>query len=119
MLHWIDLSTASLDKSDNFVTPVSLGPSKDEQFIDARHHRSALGSTNDSHTTTSCEVEQSFVTKDVQSSDHGVLVHPEYSRQVDGRGKAFALSGLTFGDGSSDLGGDLVVERDRFFLVDL
>jgi hypothetical protein len=113
------LSSVGLDQCDDFVTSVSLCPSKVEQIIDACHHCSALWSTHHSHTATSREVKQFFVTKNVQSSDHGVLVHAEYGRQVDGWGKTFALRGLTFGNSSSDLGGDLIVERDRLLLVDL
>jgi hypothetical protein len=68
-----------------------------------------LGRTNNANTAPSREVEQPFVTKDVQCADHGVLVYAEHGRQVDGWWKTFTLRSLTFGDGSSDLCGNLIV----------
>ena len=111
-------SSVSLDQGEDLITSVSLSPRVTEKFVDARHHRAALRSANHAHATTSCEVEQPFVSKDVQSTNHRVLVHPEHRGQVDRRGKAFSLSGLAFGDGPSNLRGHLFVEVDWLVLVD-
>jgi hypothetical protein len=112
------LSSVSLDQGEDLITSVSLSPRVTEKFVDTRHHRAALRCANHAYATTPCEVEQPFIAQDVQSTNHRVLVHPEHCCQVDRRGKAFALSGLAFGDGSSNFCGHLFVEVDWLVLVD-
>lgn len=97
---------------------IPLCPGKVEQFIDAGHHRPALGRSNYSNATPSREVEQSLVAEDMQCTDHGVLVHAEYRRQVYCRGETFALSSLAVSDRPTNLGGHLIVQCDRFIFVD-
>ena len=50
-------SSVCLDQGDNFITAVSLSPRVIEEFVDASHHRAALGCANYPHATTSREVE--------------------------------------------------------------
>ena len=111
-------SSVGLDQGEDLITSVSLSPRVVEKFVDASHHGAALRCANHPHATTSREVEQPFISKDVQSTNHRVLVHPEHCRQVDGRGKAFALSGLAVGDGPSNFRGHLFVKRDRLVSID-
>jgi len=73
-------STPRLDQGDDFVTPVTLRPGEGEQLVDVRHHRATLRRTDHAHPTAPREVEQSFVAKNVQCSNHSVLIHPEYRR---------------------------------------
>jgi hypothetical protein len=70
------LLSVSLDQSDHLFTPVSLSSRVAEKFVDAHDHSAALGCADYPHATTSREVEQPFISKDVQSTDHRVLIYP-------------------------------------------
>ena len=108
----------SLNQRNDFVASVSLGPRVVEQFVNTPHHRAALGCSNNSNATTSCEVEQTFVSKDVQSANDRVFVYPEHCREVHRRRQTLTFDGLALGDGSTNLRGHLFVERYRIFFVD-
>ncbi len=111
--------TVSLDQCNNFVASVTLSSSEVEELANIRDHGTALRGYDDAHATSPGEVEQTFITKDVQRADDRVLVDPENQSQVDRRGQAFTLGGFTLGDGAPNLGGHLLVESSRIVLVNL
>jgi hypothetical protein len=110
-------SATGLNQRNDFVATVSLRSSKHEQLFNARQHCTALWRANNTNPTASREIEQPLVTKNVQGTNHGVLVHAENGCQVDRWRKSFTLSRFTLGDGPSDLRGNLVVESNRLSLV--
>ena len=57
--------------------------------------------------------------KDLQRTQHGVLVHPEDGGKILGRGQAFTGLGLTVRNCSPYLRRDLLVEIGRVGLVHL
>lgn len=101
-----------------FLFAISVLASECNELIDLPDKRSALRGPDDPHATTSREVEQSFISKDVQSSNHRVLVHAEHPSQVDSRREAFTLSRFAIGDGAPNFHGHLFVKKDRLISVD-
>ena len=83
------------------------------------HDDTALGSPRNRDASTAPEVEKSFLSKDLQRTQHGVLVHPEDGGEIHGRGKTFTRLRLTVRNCSPYLRGDLLVEIGRVSLVHL
>lgn len=110
---------ASLDQCNYLVASVTLCPSEVEELTNPRDHGTTLWGSDDAHATPPGEVEQSFVSKDMQRADDGVLVDPENRSQVNSRGQAIALGGFAVGDGAPNLRGHLLVKRSGIVLVDL
>lgn len=79
----------------------------------------ALGSTRNGHSSAPPELEQPFVSQDVQGSVDRVGVHAEYRSEISSWWQAFAGLRLTVGNGAADLGGDLFVKRQGIGGVDL
>jgi hypothetical protein len=57
--------------------------------------------------------------RDVQRSNHVVLIHAQDGGEVHGWWKTFTFDGLTVGECPSDLRRHLIVDKDCIVLVDL
>jgi hypothetical protein len=112
-------SREPLDDLDHLIGPVTLGAAEIDQVPDPIDHSAALRRPGHGDPPPPLEIEQALVTEDAESSQHGVLVHPEDGRHVLGQGQPLPRSGLAVGDGTADLGGHLVVEWDRLSPVDV
>ena len=84
-----------------------------EQVFHPRQDGSVLRRADHGDPPAAAELQQSFVSEDVQGPQHGVLVHPEHGSDVLGEGQAVSGASLAVGDGAPDLRGNLVVQRER------
>jgi len=75
-----------------------------------RHDDTALGSPRNRDASTAPELEKSFLPKDLQRTQQGVLVDAEDGGEILGRRQALTRLGLTVRNCSPDLRGDLLVE---------
>ena len=67
----------------------------------------------------SLKVEQAFFAEDVEGTKNRVLVDAKYCRQVLGERKPLARTGLTFGNGPSNLSCYLVVQGKALAAINL
>jgi hypothetical protein len=102
-------SRKALDDLYDLVGPIALDPTELDQIVDSIHDGTSLGSSGHGDATTSLEVEETFITEDVKSTQHGVLVDPEHGSHVLGQREALSRPGFTVGDGPSNLCGHLVM----------
>ena len=112
-------SRETLNHSDDLVTSVALEATELDQLADPLHDGTLLRSTGHRYAAATLEIEKPFFTENVQSTEHGVLIHAEDSGHVFRQGKALTGSSLSLGDGSADLCCHLVVQRSGFSSVDL
>jgi len=73
-----------------------------------------LRGTHDAHRATSSEIEDAFITQDVQRTYDSILVHPEYRREVNRRWQSLAWSDFAVHDCASNLCDHLIVQSTRF-----
>jgi hypothetical protein len=99
-----------LDENDDFISSVALGPRVVEEFVDPEHHGTTLRRADDSYPSSAREIEQTFLTKYVQGSNDGVLIHTEDGGEVHRWRQALTLNDLSVGDGSTNLCGHLFVQ---------
>ena len=74
-------------------------------------HRPSLRSTAHSDTETTPELEQTFITHRAQRTQNGVRVHAHHSGEVVCWRKPLPWLCLALGDRTTDLRGDLVMQR--------
>jgi hypothetical protein len=112
-------SRETLYHLDDLVTSVALEATELDQLADPLHDDTLLSSTCHRYAAATLEVEKPFLTENVQSTEHCVLIYAEDGGHVFRQGKALTRSSLTFGEGSADLCCHLVVQRSGFSSVDL
>src|ERR1700733_7410450 len=101
----------TLDHLNHVVGPVTVVASETHQPPVSFEHRTLLRRASDGDAPSSLEVEKSLISKDVQCPQNSVLVHPEDRRYVFSQRQALPWFRLTFGNGSPNLGGNLVVQE--------
>jgi dipeptidyl aminopeptidase/acylaminoacyl peptidase len=78
-----------LDDLDQLVQAVTVLSTELDELACLQHDDAALGSPRNRDASTAPEVEKSFLSKDLQRAQHGVLVHPEDGGEIHGRRKTF------------------------------
>ena len=107
------------DDLDQFVRAVTVLATEFDELACLRHDDTALGCSRHGDASTATELEKSFLPKELQRTQQGVLVHSEDGGEILGCREAF--TGLCFSvcDCSSYLGRDLFVEVGRVGFVHL
>ena len=100
---FVHQSTHALDDLDQLVQAVALVASELHEVPRSLHDRAPFGRPRNRDATTTPELEQSFVPKEPQRTQHGVLVHPEDGGEILRRREPFARLRLTVGNRSPDL----------------
>jgi hypothetical protein len=104
---------ALVDHGCDLVASQALHPSQSNQLINLRQEGSTVNTPNHANAPASSEFDETFISKDVQGLDDRVLVDAEFRGEVhDGR-EAFTGTDLAVGDRSSNLGGDLQMQRSE------
>ena len=108
-----------LDNLDELVQAVAvLAPELDE--LPCLHHDDpALGCSRNRDASTATELEKSFLPKELQGTQQGVLVHAEDGGKILRRRQTLAGLGLTVRNCSPYLRRDLLVKIGRVCLVHL
>jgi hypothetical protein len=83
------------------------------QQSDLTQDSALLRRSCDCYPATSAELDETFISENVHGPKDRVLVHSENGGDVFGQRQAITGSGLSFGDGATDLGCDLIVEQNR------
>ena len=105
---------------DQLLPAHTISPSHADQLPSHGDHRALLWSRpRHCDAPPPAELQQTFVTEDPQGSEHCVRVDLEDGCQVSGRRETLPGFRLTVCDGSTDLGGHLVVQRNGIVAVDL
>src|SRR5215472_10541604 len=106
------------DDLDQFVAAVAVALGLGQQVPGLGQHSALLRGAGDRDAPAAAEFQQPFIAQQAQRPQHGVAVDPQYRGQVPGRGQPLARLGLALGDGPADLGGGLLVQRDRVARVE-
>ena len=109
----------SFDHRDQLIWSIALLSGELYEFVHLRQDRAALRSSCDGDATTSPELEQSLFAQQAKGTKDRVRVHAEHCREILGQRHALTGPGLTVGDRATDLGSDLLEERQRVGRVDL
>ena len=112
-------SRETLNHLDDLVTSVTLEATELDQLVDTLNDDALLRSPCHRDAAATLEVEETFLTEDMQCSQHGVLVHTEDGCHVLGQGKALSGSSFSLGDGPADFGRHLIMKRRCLCSVDL
>jgi len=100
-----------VEQRHHVVAPVTLRSGKVEKFLQSSDDGTTLRCTGDDDGPATTKLQESLVSKYTQRTQNGIGVHAEHSGEILGLRNAIAGSSLAFGDGSPDLGGNLIVER--------
>ena len=103
-------SRKTLDDLDDLVTAVSLEATELDQFTDTLHDDALLRSPATVMPRPRWKSSRPLVTEDVQSPQHGVLVHAEDGCHVLGQGQALSGSSFSLGDGPANFRCHLIME---------
>jgi len=112
-------SAHALDDLDQLVHSVALMAGELDKLPRSLDDRSPFRRPRNRDASTATELEKSFVPKELQRTQHGVLVYPEDGGKVLGRRQALTGLGLTVRNCSPYLRRDLLVEIGRVSLVHL
>ena len=112
-------SRETLDDLDDLLTSVALESTELDQLADTLHDDTMLRSPCHRDAAATLEVEETFLTEEMQGPQHGVLVHAEDGCHVFGQRKALSGSSFSLGDGPADFGRHLIMKRRRLCSVDL
>jgi hypothetical protein len=112
-------SPGGLDHRDDILSAVAPMSSELDQFSYSFDHRTLVRRSRHRDSSPPRELQQTLVPENVHGTKHGVLVHAEYGGNIFDHWETLAWSGFTFGNRSTDLGGDLIVEWDRLCAVDV
>jgi hypothetical protein len=112
-------SRKSIDDLDHFIGSVALRSTKLDKLTHVLDHRTFLSRTGHCDAATSLEVEKALVAEYVERTKDRVLVDAEHCGNVGGQRKSFSGPGFTVGKRPADFGCYLVVQRYRFFPVDM
>ena len=107
-----------LNNRNNRVASVTLLAREVKEFADAREHCTLLRCAHDTHASTSSEIKQTFIAKNVQGPDHRVLVHAKHVGEINRRRQTFAGLCFALGDRAANLRGYLVVKGHRLVFID-
>ena len=83
------LSGQALDDLDDLIAAVALGTAILDEVPHPLDNCALLRSSGNRDSSTSLEIEEPFLSKDVEGTKHRVLVHAEESSHVLGQGKPF------------------------------
>jgi hypothetical protein len=108
-----------LDEFDEFLAAVSVPAGQSQEFCRVGDDGASLWGAGDLDPEASAELKESFVAKHSQCSQHGVGVDAKYRRKVTGWWQSATGGGFPLGDGSADLGRDLIVQQRRVAPIDL
>jgi hypothetical protein len=108
-----------VDELVEIIETVAVPPRKLDKLSCSLDDGTTLGSPRNRDASTPTELEESFLPKDLQRTQHGVLVHPEDGGEILGRRQALTGLGLTVRNSSPYLRRDLFVEIGRVSLVHL
>ena len=89
------------------------------ELLRARVHGALLWRPGDRDPASAPELEQTLVPEHAKRAQDRVAVHVENGREVAGGWKPLAGPRLSLGDRAANLGGDLLVELERFAPIDL
>lgn len=106
-----------LDHSDDLVAPITLTPCEVDELAHLDPHCALLRRTRYPHATTTSEINETFVPKDVEGPKHRVSIDAEHGGEVDCSRESFTRRRLALGDRASDLGGYLVMEGSPLITV--
>jgi hypothetical protein len=109
-----------LDDLDHLVGGVSVMPSKALAVTGLFEHRTTVGcAAGDGHPSATSELDQPLVAKGPQCSQHGVVIHTQYSSEISCWRKTLTRLSITLSDGSSYLGSHMLIERRTVRRIDL
>jgi hypothetical protein len=103
------------DESGEFLSSVAVVAGELDQLPSPRDDGADFRRTGHGDAASATKLQQALIAQHPKGSKDGVGVDVEDRRQVSGRWQSFAAPGLTVGDGASKFGGDLIMQRDRFF----
>src|SRR5262245_25917266 len=113
------LSGDVFEDLDELVQAVTVLATELDELACLHHDDTALGCSRNRDASTATEVEKAFLPKELQGSQQVVLVDAEDGGKILGRWQALTGLGLTVGNCSPDLRGDLLVEIGRVGFVHL
>src|SRR5262245_42827569 len=112
-------SGKAFDDLDDFFAPEAVVAGEFEELLGPGEYGAALGGASHGDASPAAELQQPFLSEQVQRPQDGVLVHAEHGSEVLGQGQPLTRACLAVGDGAADLRGDLVVQRCRAGAVDV
>ena len=83
-----------------------------DEFLGFAQHFALLRRADHGDPSTAAKLQEPLVTEYVHRSQHGVLVHAENGGDVFDQWQTIAGTSLTFGNGSTNIGSNLIVQRD-------
>jgi hypothetical protein len=102
----------ALDHLDHLVRRISVVLRVGDEFLGFAQHFALLRRADHGDPSTAAKLQQPLVTEYVHRSQHGVLVHAENGGDVFDQRQTIAGTSLTFGNGSTNIGSNLIVQRD-------
>ncbi len=102
-----------VEQRHHVVAPVTLRAGKVQKFLQSSDDGTTLRCAGDNNGPATTKLHESLVSKYTQRTENGVGVHPEHSGEILCLRNPITRTCFAFGDGSPDLGGDLIVERQR------
>ena len=112
-------SWQTLDDLDHFFSAVTLGATEIDEISNAFDNGDALWCACHCDPPPSLEVEQPFFSENVEGTKHRVLVDAKHGSEVLGERKPLARTGLTLGNGPSNLSCHLVVQSEALAAIHL
>ncbi len=104
----------ALDHPHELVAPKSLLPGELDKLTRQREDGSALGGARHGDTAAPTKLEQTLLAQEPQGAKDRVGVHAQHRGQVAGGWEPLSGLGLAVGNGTTDLGCHLRVQRRRF-----
>lgn len=111
-------SADALDDRDQLLGWVALLACEADEFAGARDDRATLWGATDAHAEPAAELQKTFLAQGAQRTQHRVGVHAHDRREIASGGQALPGLCLAVGDRTTNLPGDLVVQRHGVGMID-
>jgi len=109
----------AFDDLDDLLAPESVVPGEVEEIPGAGEDGAALGGARHGDAASAAELQQAFVSEEVQGAQDGIFVDAQYRGEILSQGQALAGVCLAVGDGAADLRGHLIVQGCGIGRVDV
>ena len=109
----------AFDHGDHLLTLIAQVASETHELANLLYERRLLNCSRDSDSSTTSEIKQSLVAKDMESPDDRVLIDAEDLTQVDGWWQSLPRANFAFGNCTPNLGGHLRVKGHFGTTVDV